>query len=276
MNARYKIMIVDDDVLLCGAFTTLLETNGYQALPCVHTYEDAKKQLLQYEPDIALLDIGLPGEKDGIQLASYIYQYTQIPVIFITGYADAATLQRAKKSHPSSILLKIKPVFNGEKLVEAIAQQLLASIFIAAPDEPLHLKIKPKGLLLKINERKMVPVKAGRVQNGIDGEKANRKTLIPFEDIQYITTNNKETRNTILIKPVGNTAFVYRDTLAGIEPELPDYFVKVKDSYIVNLKKVTECIDDKVLFINNERFNVSENYQPAVHQKKRIYLSHLF
>jgi DNA-binding LytR/AlgR family response regulator len=276
MNPRRKIMIVEDDTLLCRALVELLEANGYHALPPVHTYEDAKKQLLQYEPDLALIDIGLPGEKDGIQLASYVYQYTQVPVVFITGYTDAVTWQRAKKSHPNSIVLKTKPILNQKTLVDTIGQQLLASILIAAPDEALHIKIKPKGLLLKVNEKKIEPVKTNRGQYTGDDGRANRKTLIPFDDIQYITTNNKETRNTILIKPAGNTAYIYRETMAGIEKELPDYFVKIKDSHIINIKKVTQCIDDSTLFIDNERFDVSESCQPGVHEKKRIYLSHLF
>jgi DNA-binding LytR/AlgR family response regulator len=275
MNARHKIMIVEDDMLLCDAFVELLQGNGYQALPPMHTYEDAKKQLLQCEPDLALVDIGLPGEKDGIQLASYIYRYTQIPVVFITGYTDAITLQRAKKSHPSSIVLKTKPIFSKKNLIEAIAQQLLASILIASPDEALHMKIKPKGLLLKVTEKKTEPPKITRAKYISDTGKANKKTLIPFDDIQYIATNNKETRNTILIKPAGDKAFIYRDTLASIEKELPDYFVKVKDSHIINMKKVTHCIDERVLFIDSDRYDVSENHHAMVYEKKRIYLSHL-
>ena len=71
-------------------------------------------------------------------------------------------------------------------------------------------------------------------------------------------------------------AYVYRQTLAGIEKELPDFFSKINDSQIINIKKVSHCVDDKILFVGNDRYDVSENYQQTVHEKKRIYLSHLF
>jgi DNA-binding LytR/AlgR family response regulator len=275
MNAPCKIMIVEDDPLFSDALDKLLSGNGYHILPPVNNYDDAKKQLLHLEPDLALIDIGLPGEKDGIQLASYIYEFTQIPVVFITGHTDAVTLQRAKKSHPHSIVVKIKPILDEGSVLKKIEQQLIASILMAAPDDLLNLKIKTRGLLLKVTEKKTEPSKSSRYLPIITADKAKKKTLIPFDDIQYITTNNKETRNTILIKPDGAIAFVYRATLACIEKELPDYFAKIKDSLIINIKKVNHCIEDKVLFIDNNRFDVSENYRELVHEKKRIYLSHL-
>ena len=46
------------------------------------------------------MDINLGNEKDGIQAVEEIYQETDIPVIYVTAYADDDTINRAKKTHP--------------------------------------------------------------------------------------------------------------------------------------------------------------------------------
>ena len=276
MNAPCKIMIVEDDLVLCGILTAMLTDNGYQTLPPVHNYEDAKKQLLKLEPDLALVDISLPGEKDGVQLATYMSKYTQIPVVYITGHMDGITLQRAKKSHPHAIVIKTKPVFIKDELVEAVKSQLLASVLVAAPDESLRVKIKPKGLLLKVTLKNPEPAKTKRSVFAMSVAPANRKTLIPFDDIQFIATNNEERRNTLLIKTTVGAEYICRETITNIEKQLPDYFAKIKSALIINIKHVTQCIDDDALLIGENWFEVSENFRELAHEKKRIYLSHLF
>ena len=105
---------------------------------------------------------------------------------------------------------------------------------------------------------------------------AQKKTLIPFDDIQYIATNNEEKRNTLLINTLQAYEYIYRGAITSLETELPDYFVKIKNALIVNIKQVTQCIDDNALLIGGNWFEVSENFRELVHEKKRIYLSHLF
>ena len=265
-------MIVDDDTILCGALTRLLEDNGYHPLQPVNSYDDAKKQLFETEPDLALVDIGLAGNKDGIQLASYFYLHSQVPVIFITGHTDSVTLQRAKKSHPSSLVLKAKPILNEKSLIEAIGQQLLASILMAVPDEASPIKIKPKGLLIKVIEQRIQPIKSSRSKRFDKGKKTNLDTLIPFDDIEIIYANNDTVRNTVVLRPIGKIEYVHRESLTGIAKKLPDYFARITDYQIINIKKVTHCIDDSVLFINDDRYDVSAKYQPLAHEKKRIYI----
>jgi CheY-like chemotaxis protein len=269
-------MIVEDDELFCKSLAALLTDNGYYVLPPVHDYQDAKSQLLKFEPDLALIDISLQGEKDGVEFATYLSKFTQIPVVYITGHNDGVTLQRAKKSHPHAIVVKTKPIFIEDQLVEAVKNQLLASVLMAAPDERVHLKIKPKGLLLKVTLKNPDPATAKRSRFSMSMALAQKKTLIPFDEIQYIATNNEEKRNTLLIKMSGGAEYVGRETIANIEKELPDYFVKIKNALIINIKQVTQCVDEKALLIGADWFEVSEPLRQTVREKKRIYLGHLF
>ena len=52
-------------------------------------------------PDLALMDIVLQGEMDGIDTASQLRKDHHLPVIDMTAYADGATIQRAKHTADS-------------------------------------------------------------------------------------------------------------------------------------------------------------------------------
>ena len=64
------------------------------------------RQAADLRPDLALLDIHLEGKRDGIDAAAVLRQEYQIPVVFLTAYADAATLQRARSVEPFGYLVK--------------------------------------------------------------------------------------------------------------------------------------------------------------------------
>ena len=53
-----------------------------------------------------LMDIMLQGEKSGVEAADQIYSQFDIPVVYLTAYADENTVQRAKKTEPFGYLLK--------------------------------------------------------------------------------------------------------------------------------------------------------------------------
>jgi PAS domain S-box-containing protein len=58
------------------------------------------------QPHLVLMDIRLPGEIDGIEAACRIHHEMNIPVVFLTAFADCTTLERAKAAEPCAYLLK--------------------------------------------------------------------------------------------------------------------------------------------------------------------------
>ena len=77
------ILLVDDDALMRRSLAFHLEQAGYQ----VHTAasaEDAIESVRYAPPDLAILDIGLPG-KDGLEALREIKAQHNLPVIFLTG-----------------------------------------------------------------------------------------------------------------------------------------------------------------------------------------------
>lgn len=83
-----------------------LERAGYSAPAVANSAEDAIRQVQETRPDIVLMDIRLKGEKDGIAAADIVKTKFNVPVIFLTSFADAETLQRAKCANPFGYVLK--------------------------------------------------------------------------------------------------------------------------------------------------------------------------
>jgi DNA-binding response OmpR family regulator len=77
----YKILVVDDDVIICGGIKVYLEKQGYSA-DCAYSAAETRTALSnQY--DLVILDINLP-DGNGLDLCSEIRINKNIPVIFLT------------------------------------------------------------------------------------------------------------------------------------------------------------------------------------------------
>jgi two-component system, sensor histidine kinase len=105
MNA-IKILIVEDERIVAHSLRESLQTDGYSVIGIADSALSATRSLQQIQPDLVLLDITLKGETDGITLGQEIQQNFEIPIVYLTAYADTATLARAKTTHPYGYLLK--------------------------------------------------------------------------------------------------------------------------------------------------------------------------
>lgn len=107
-----KILIAEDEQIVAKNIEKRLTADGYQVVASVSTGEDAIEKAKLYSPDIILMDIKLKGNIDGIETADILRRNFQLPVIFLTSYADEETFQRAKSTEPFGYL--IKPFDNKE------------------------------------------------------------------------------------------------------------------------------------------------------------------
>lgn len=106
MVSPIQILIVEDDEIISNLIGVILEKKGYAVAGKVATGEEGIMKAAECMPDLVLMDINLAGTFDGITAAQYIYSIFRIPVIFLTGQCDDATLNRAKASEPYGFLLK--------------------------------------------------------------------------------------------------------------------------------------------------------------------------
>lgn len=104
--ATVKILITEDEILIAREIEMILQALGYVVTGIAADSQTALEQVAATQPDLVLMDIVIPGEIDGIETADQIRTHFQIPVIFLTAYADADTLKRAKITEPFGYLLK--------------------------------------------------------------------------------------------------------------------------------------------------------------------------
>ncbi len=152
--SKIKILIVEDEPLIAEDIAATVERNGLIVSAIVYDKADALQELLTNLPDIALLDINLNGGIEGIEIATTINKFYNIPFIFITSYSDRITLDLAKHTQPSAYI--VKP-FNEATLHTAIEIALYNHAQkMQAKTAPLSLDIINRKLLSCISKREFM------------------------------------------------------------------------------------------------------------------------
>jgi hypothetical protein len=108
-NLRSKtlqILVVEDEIVIARDIEGCLENLGYSVADVVASGAEAIKRASELRPDLVLMDIRLDGDMDGIQAAEQIWGHFQIPIIYLTGFSDKNTLERAKITQPFGYILK--------------------------------------------------------------------------------------------------------------------------------------------------------------------------
>ncbi len=106
MSRKHKILIVEDESIVALDIQDSLTHAGYEVVDRVGTGKEALERIEKYRPDLVLMDIKLKGPLNGIQTAQRIRKEHNIPVVYLTAYADFATIEKAKLTEPFGYLLK--------------------------------------------------------------------------------------------------------------------------------------------------------------------------
>ena len=104
--ANTKILVVEDESIVALDIQNKLKGSGYSVPAIASSGEEAIEKAQETHPDLVLMDIKLTGGIDGIEAAEQIRDNLNIPVIYVTAYADERTLKRAKITEPFGYILK--------------------------------------------------------------------------------------------------------------------------------------------------------------------------
>lgn len=102
----HSILIVEDENITALELQEHLKSWNYHVAGIVSNGTQAVQKAVELKPDLILMDIILKGDLDGIDTAEQIHANLDIPIIYVTAYADKHTLQRAKISAPYGYVLK--------------------------------------------------------------------------------------------------------------------------------------------------------------------------
>ena len=101
-----QILVVEDEIVTGIDIKKMLKNLGYNVPVVVSSGEEAIKKVKENNPDLVLMDINLKGGMDGIEAASKIHSFSDIPVIYLTAFSDNKTLERAKITEPYAYMIK--------------------------------------------------------------------------------------------------------------------------------------------------------------------------
>lgn len=120
--ARRHILLVDDDVVTLDLLSHLIQHDGYVTERAA-SGEEALERIALREPDLALLDVVLPG-MSGLELAKRLQAETTVPFMFLSCRNDLELVREATEYGALGYL--VKP-FTREQMIPAIEAALASA-----------------------------------------------------------------------------------------------------------------------------------------------------
>ncbi|GAB4201761.1 MAG: hypothetical protein OHK0022_24100 [Roseiflexaceae bacterium] len=102
----FSVLIVEDERVVAMDLRVLLQRLGYSVPAIASSGAEALERVAAHRPSLVLMDIRLRGAQDGISTAEQIRAVYDIPVVFLTAYADQSTRERVRQTAPYGYLVK--------------------------------------------------------------------------------------------------------------------------------------------------------------------------
>lgn len=225
MEGKLKILVAEDEMLIGAKISLFLTELGYEVTAILPRAEEALVHVLDNLPDIALLDVRLKGEMDGIALAEALQKQHKLPIIFLTANSDDDTFNRAKAAKPFAFLAK---PFRKTELQRAI-ELTISRMEDEATNGPVTPKTEEENTFL-LDDRIFVRYK-------------DRMVKIVFHDIRYVEADRNYCR--IFTQ---NKEYLLTMPMKALEDKLPPaQFQRIHRSHIVNLGHVDEVAEGHVV-----------------------------
>jgi PAS domain S-box-containing protein len=103
---RARLLIAEDELIVAEDMAASLSGRGYEILGMVSTAEAAITEAERTDPDLILMDVRLKGKMDGIEASARIHERCDVPIVYVSAYAEKDILERAKLTDPYGYVLK--------------------------------------------------------------------------------------------------------------------------------------------------------------------------
>ncbi|MDO7875016.1 response regulator transcription factor [Hymenobacter sp. ASUV-10] len=113
-----SILIVEDNRMQAIVLQDCIESMGLRVIGPVAAATEALQLCEQELPSLAILDVKLNGEADGITLARQIMSLGEVPIVFVSATEDLATMARGWQLKPLGFLPKPYNLTSLRRLVE--------------------------------------------------------------------------------------------------------------------------------------------------------------
>ncbi len=245
-----NILIVEDESIVAKDIQHSLKKLGYTVVDICSNGEDAISAAEELKPDLILMDIMLKGDMSGIEAASIIREKLNIPIIYLTAYADESTLSKAKVSEPYGYI--IKP-FKEIDLHTSIKM----AIYKHEKDSDLR---KERDFLYSIVENKS--------SNDLIFVKSNSRLVkIKMKDIYFV-----EALKDYVVINTATSRFTIHSTMKDIEKKLPTSdFIRVHRSFIVRIDKIVAIEQPNIILEEDKKLiPIGGSYKDELSSKLNI------
>lgn len=230
-----RCIIVDDEPNAISLLDLLIsEATDWQVVARCYNGLEALQASKMMKADLIFLDVNMPL-LNGIELATLLP--AGIKIVFTTAYSEYA----AESYLLDALDYMLKPVTLKRFLA---TQQKIETWFLNAEKRTHHTTDLPEPGLINPETSAYLFVKTG---------KSLQKVLL--KDILYIEGEKEYIR----LVTVQEELLVYR-RLKEVEEQLNYPFIRVHNSYIVNLEKMDKFLDNHIL-IGGRRIPVSNKYR---------------
>jgi len=169
-----KVLIVEDEALVALEIEKNLEKNGFDVVSNIAYGEKVLDEINLHNPDVVLMDIKLKGEISGLAAAEMINKEKDIPIIFLTAYSDAQTIEKVKGVGAYGYI--VKP-FHDQELKVALEMGLYK----------FYSERKAR-----INEKSFLPFSDQVEDAFIISDKSGKKILFASKGFEKVFGRNQE------------------------------------------------------------------------------------
>ena len=229
--SKINILVVEDESIVAKDIQNSLRKLGYNVPAIISTGEEAIVAAEQHKPDLIMMDIMLKGELSGIEAADQIRQKFDIPVIYLTAYADESTLAKAKVTEPYGYIIKPFKEIDLHTTIE------MALYKHGKESEMRKERDLYSSIVLDKNTADCIFVKSN-----------SRLVKLKTADIMYV----EALKDYVIIHAVG-AKYTVHSTMKDMQASLMDKeFIRVHRSYIVRIDKIA-AIDYPNLIMEDDK-----------------------
>jgi response regulator NasT len=148
-----RVVIAEDEAIIRLDLKEILESEGYEVVGEAARGDDALELVIETQPDLAILDIKMPG-MDGIEVARRVVADHGVPVLILTAFSQRNLIEEARDAGVAAYL--VKP-FQSSEIVPAIEVALARfTEHRAIEDEAASTGDGPASVEDKLETRRMV------------------------------------------------------------------------------------------------------------------------
>jgi two-component system LytT family response regulator len=226
MQNVFRTILVEDERPAMNRLERMLNSinESIEIIDKAYSGSEAVDKINKYKPDLIFLDIQMP-ELTGFEVLEHLDCLPMI--IFITAYDEFAL----KAFETNSVDYLLKPV-TKERLNQALEK---LSRFSDKDYDEIALKLKNLLNNIKSDKLKRIQIKLG-----------NKVKFLPVDDIYFLKADNKY----VEVYTYENK-YLINDPLSNLEKILPEDFVRIHRSVIINLKH-----SDEMFKVSKDLYNI--------------------